>query len=142
MTSARRLQANHNNAKKSTGPRTEAGKRRSAMNAIKHGMTARIAMLPGEDPAEFEELRRSGSRYAGRGTRLSWDRSSTLFFLRGAALAHRTRAESARVSFKSQTDQDDKRDREERAVVGLCAAVVPHSGRNAIGPGRERGGST
>ena len=139
MTSARRLQANHNNAKKSTGPRTEAGKRRSAMNAIKHGMTARIAMLPGEDPAEFEELRRSwiGICRPRNAVELGQVEHAVC-----GAVSRIERAQSARVSFKSQTDQDDKRDREERAVVGLRAAVVPHSGRNAIGPGRERGGST
>ena len=54
MVSEARLIANALNAKKSTGPRTEAGKRRSSMNAIKHGMTSRFAMLPDEDPAGFE----------------------------------------------------------------------------------------
>ena len=42
-----------NGAKKSTGPRTEAGKARSRMNAVKHGMTARVVLLPDEKPAEF-----------------------------------------------------------------------------------------
>ena len=49
-----RLIANRLNAKKSTGPRTEKGKRRSSMNALKHGMTSRFAMLADEDPDAFE----------------------------------------------------------------------------------------
>ncbi len=39
---------------KSTGPRTEEGKSRSATNALKHGLLARDAVLPSEDPADFD----------------------------------------------------------------------------------------
>lgn len=49
--------ANQRNALMSTGPRSLAGKARSSMNAIKHGLTAPHAMLPGEDVNEFEGLR-------------------------------------------------------------------------------------
>ena len=48
------IKANRNNAKKSTGPRTEDGKTRVAKNALKHGLLARDTVLPGEDPAEFD----------------------------------------------------------------------------------------
>ena len=54
MTTKARINANRNNAKKSTGPRTEEGKTRSAQNALKHGLLARDAVLPGEDPADFD----------------------------------------------------------------------------------------
>ena len=47
------IKANRNNAKKSTGPRTEEGKSRVAKNALKHGLLARDTVLPGEDPADF-----------------------------------------------------------------------------------------
>ena len=40
-------------ASKSTGPRTPEGKARSSMNALKHGLTATAALIPGEDPEEF-----------------------------------------------------------------------------------------
>ena len=48
------IKANRKNAKKSTGPRTEEGKTRSAKNSLKHGLLARDTVMPGEDPADFD----------------------------------------------------------------------------------------
>ena len=48
------IKANRKNAKKSTGPRSEEGKTRSAKNALKHGLLARDTVMPGEDPADFD----------------------------------------------------------------------------------------
>jgi hypothetical protein len=55
-TEAQRI-ANKKNAQKSTGPRTEAGKAISRLNALKHGRSAKIValVLHQEDPAELEE---------------------------------------------------------------------------------------
>ena len=39
--SAAKLEANRRNAAKSCGPRTEAGKSRSKLNGVTHGMRAR-----------------------------------------------------------------------------------------------------
>ncbi len=52
--SARKLEANRRNARKSTGPRTDAGKARSRMNAVTHGLTAQTIVLPDEDPREYQ----------------------------------------------------------------------------------------
>jgi hypothetical protein len=52
-TSAAKTNANRENAKRSTGPRTEPGKARSRLNALQHGMTAGMILLPGEDSAEL-----------------------------------------------------------------------------------------
>jgi hypothetical protein len=53
--SERKLAANRANAKKSTGPRTPQGKRRSSMNGLLHGLTAkRTVVLPTEDRRDFE----------------------------------------------------------------------------------------
>ena len=54
MTTRAQIKANRNNAKKSTGPRTEEGKTRVATNALKHGLLARDAVLPSGDPADFD----------------------------------------------------------------------------------------
>ena len=53
-TTRAQIKANRNNAKKSTGPRTEEGKTRVSKNALKHGLLARDTVLPGEDPADFD----------------------------------------------------------------------------------------
>ena len=59
MSSAARIQANRNNAKLSTGPRTAEGKARSARNALKHGLAAESLVVAGaEDPDAFEAFRR------------------------------------------------------------------------------------
>ncbi len=47
---SQRTEANRKNAQKSCGPRTQAGKDRSRFNALKHGMRAKLPLLPGEDP--------------------------------------------------------------------------------------------
>lgn len=57
--SPRKLKANRENAKKSTGPRTPQGKAHSRKNAIKHGLFARLAIdfiLRNENWSVYEEL--------------------------------------------------------------------------------------
>ncbi len=54
MSSQAKINASRANARKSTGPRTAAGKAASRNNAYKHGMRARSAVAPGEDQAEFD----------------------------------------------------------------------------------------
>ncbi len=54
MATRAQIKANGDNAKKSTGPRTNEGKSRAAKNALKHGLLARDTVLPGEDPADFD----------------------------------------------------------------------------------------
>jgi hypothetical protein len=54
MTSLRRLEANRENARRSTGPRTEEGKRRSRRNAVRHGLTAETVIEVLEDPEDYK----------------------------------------------------------------------------------------
>jgi hypothetical protein len=56
MLSQRQLDANRRNAQLSTGPRTPEGRAAVAHNALRHGLTAQIAVLPNEKPEEFQEL--------------------------------------------------------------------------------------
>ena len=54
MTTEAQIQANKENAKKSTGPKTLRGKARAAMNALKHGFRSQV-ILAQEDPHPTEE---------------------------------------------------------------------------------------
>jgi hypothetical protein len=45
---------NQANAQHSTGPRTEAGKQRSSFNALRHGLTSRIVVMPTEDLEAYQ----------------------------------------------------------------------------------------
>ncbi len=49
-----RAAVNRANSTHSTGPRTDAGKQRSSQNALSHGLTARTAVLPTEDPEAYK----------------------------------------------------------------------------------------
>src|SRR5260370_7938672 len=49
-----RAHINRANSKHSTGPRTAAGKRRSSLNALTHGLTAESAVLPSGDRAAYD----------------------------------------------------------------------------------------
>jgi len=54
MMSQAKVNANRRNARKSTGPRTPSGKAAASMNAVKHGLSARMPVIPGENEAEFQ----------------------------------------------------------------------------------------
>src|ERR687891_1306929 len=42
---------------RSGGPRTEDGRARTRFNAVKHGLRSKSALLPGENPEEYYELK-------------------------------------------------------------------------------------
>ena len=56
MLSEKQLEANRANAQKSTGPRTEAGKQRSCLNATRHGLTGQVVVLPHEDMEAYNKF--------------------------------------------------------------------------------------
>src|SRR6266853_3209335 len=59
MTSAKQLQANRNNAQKSTGPKTQEGRSRSRMNALRHGLTGQVTTMTDEDRAAHDQFSRA-----------------------------------------------------------------------------------
>jgi hypothetical protein len=65
MSSPKQIEANRLNAKKSTGPRTPAGKAKSKFNALKAGIDAGAEAIPGEDP---DQLRLLAEHYYARFT--------------------------------------------------------------------------
>jgi len=54
MLSLKQLAANRANAKKSTGPKTEEGKKRSSLNALRHGLTGQVSLMTDEDRAAHD----------------------------------------------------------------------------------------
>jgi len=56
MTSKKKTAANRRNARKSSGPKTAAGKARASMNAVRHGLRARTVVLPSENREDFDEI--------------------------------------------------------------------------------------
>ena len=56
MSSQLKIEANRRNAQLSTGPKTPEGKAKVATNSCTHGLCSRNAILPEEDPAEFQAL--------------------------------------------------------------------------------------
>ena len=56
MATINQINANRQNAQKSTGPKTQAGKDRTRFNALTHGLRAESVILPGEDQSKFDQL--------------------------------------------------------------------------------------
>jgi hypothetical protein len=54
--SPRRVEANRENAKNSTGSVSEEGKKKVSMNALQHGLYSKSPLLPDEDPVEYAAL--------------------------------------------------------------------------------------
>ncbi len=54
MATQRQIEANRRNARRSTGPKSLEGKRRSSQNALRHGLLAAAPVIPGESRAEYE----------------------------------------------------------------------------------------
>jgi len=55
MTSTAQFASNYANAQKYTGPRTEAGKHRTRLNAYRHGLTGQIHLLTVDEHKAFEQ---------------------------------------------------------------------------------------
>jgi len=58
MATEKQIAANRKNSMCSTGPRTEAGKRRSRRNALRHGLTAETVVDVLEDAKAYKALQR------------------------------------------------------------------------------------
>jgi hypothetical protein len=59
MASLRQIESDRSNALRSTGPKTETGKRRSSQNAVRHGLIAETVIQPLEDPKDYKAFERA-----------------------------------------------------------------------------------
>jgi hypothetical protein len=59
MTSLKQIEANRQNALKSSGPRTAQGKQRSRQNAVRHGLTAETVITALENTADYQAFEQS-----------------------------------------------------------------------------------
>jgi hypothetical protein len=57
MSSTKQIEANRANAKKSTGPVTDAGKKHSSRNATRHGLTSKDVFVPEGCGPEFDAFK-------------------------------------------------------------------------------------
>src|SRR5277367_6834369 len=55
-TSQARIDANRQNAQSSTGPRSEAGKQKSALNSVRHGLTGQTIILPADQVETYKNF--------------------------------------------------------------------------------------
>ena len=57
MASPAQILANRENAKRSSGPKTQEGKQSASRNSVRHGLTGTQIIMPGEAAAAYEQLR-------------------------------------------------------------------------------------
>jgi len=117
-TSQNRIDANRQNARKSTGPRTAEGKSRSRFNGLKHGLSSKVPVLPGEDPAEFQARVEAVMESFAPQNQVEFDllervAATTWSFERA------TRAEAAQLSHKIRHDVIERERREKEEAVAL-----------------------
>jgi hypothetical protein len=54
MSTPHRIEINRANSQHSTGPKTAAGKKQSSLNALRHGLTGQIVVMPTEDLRAYQ----------------------------------------------------------------------------------------
>jgi hypothetical protein len=54
MSTTQRARINQANAQHSTGPKSVEGKRKSSLNALRHGLTGQIVVMPTEDLEAYQ----------------------------------------------------------------------------------------
>src|ERR1700759_2012189 len=132
MTSLRQIEANRRNARLSTGPVTEDGKRRSRRNAVRHGLTAETVIDALEDAEDYAAFQMAVTS--------DYDADSAVereLVLRLASLLWRLRRATAietglfKIQARHLFRQKKKRERRrERAQTEgrLCGHVAPLQG--------------
>ena len=68
MSTPNRTDINRKNSRHSTGPKTHEGKKKSSMNALRHGLTGQVVVMPTEDLKLYQShLKTFEDEYAPKG---------------------------------------------------------------------------
>lgn len=124
MTSSSKIEANRRNAALSTGPRSAEGKAVSSLNAMKHGLLSREALLPGEPETELVELGkglRTRLRPVGELENLLVDRMVAAAW----RLRRLHRVETGLLLFRRHADEAQEADEEARSCELNFTADFP-----------------
>jgi hypothetical protein len=127
--SQRKLKANRENARKSTGPKTPSGKASSRRNAIKHGLfvshrTDFVAL--DENPQEYEDLLNGlwgQHQPVGKGEEVEVERIALCYWRQKRAWRHENavsliaRRDFVRRELAEQEEYCQERDKEEEALI-------------------------
>jgi len=121
MTSEKQVAANKDNAQKSTGPTSEAGKLQTAGNAVKHGILSQRLILPGEDQQDFIRLQddlRLSLRPVGALELILVEKIATVIWKQKRLTA----ANSASIQLATRSEKHEVR----RLVIGGLGEAVSH----------------
>jgi hypothetical protein len=122
MTSFRQIEANRRNALRSTGPKTEQGKRQSRRNAIRHGLTAETVVATLEDVEDYRAFEAAVT--ADYDARTAVERE---LVLRLASLLWRIRRATAIETDLLQIQAEILRDRQQARDVTAKTEPQPQS---------------
>jgi hypothetical protein len=130
MTPTDRTEINRRNAQKSTGPKTSEGKARSRLNAVKHGLSAAIPVLPGEDPDAFRQRVDAWADALGPGNVVEQ------FLVEQAAttswkIERADRVEAARLALAAREAPDERARSRQAAAYGLGEVLIGDVGPDA-----------
>jgi hypothetical protein len=117
MASERQIEANRRNARKSTGPRSKAGRRRAARNALKYGLS-----IANNDAIEINKLaiKISGPTQDFEILEVSWIIAAAEIELRRV---RRVRVSLFETSGMSDLEQSPKRSFRQQPLTGTRIAL-------------------
>jgi hypothetical protein len=136
MTSLRKLEANRRNATKSTGPQTEAGKRRSRRNAMRHGLTAETVIDGLEDSKDYQSFQQSVTAEFEAQTAVERElvlRLANLLWRLRRAIAIETGLFETQANRKSCAEEAELRAGQARAII-LAPTTTSETGLNGLKP--------
>jgi hypothetical protein len=123
MTSHRQFEANRRNARMSTGPRTEEGKRQSRRNAFRHGLTAETVIEILEDIDDYQAF--EATIIADYDAHTAVERE---LVLRLASLLWRIRRATSIETDLLRIQAEILRDRQNSCEPTAQSAQTPHNG--------------